>query len=249
MKSQLFELELIVNITGNFILIMNFLSFLFAYFNRKYFNRSIICIFHLLLYSFLLSIFELILIKFILIKEFKYFNQLLQIFKSLGIRDFNFISPPSYLIKFIFLGLFFKIIFKNTHLSNFYKFLIPSLVFFELIMIFYFKSYQSYDSISSTVKNIFIISGSGFLLYKIYKSDISNISLYKNTYFWIGFALLITALSELFLEFIFTQLHKTDAISFLNLYLVRNAFQMAFFIMMIVAFLNTKYLRFLPEKY
>jgi hypothetical protein len=249
MKSEILELELILIKTGNLVLLLNFLLFIYGKFQQNGFSKPIYSIHQLTKYLFFLSMIELILIKFILVREFRYFEQVNDFLTSFGIKTYDFISPPSYLIKFIFLGLFFRTIFKNNHLSNFYKFLIPSLVFFELIMIFYFKSYQSYDSISSTVKNIFIISSSGFLLYNIYKSDISNISLYKNTYFWIGFALFITALSELFLEFIFTQLHKTDAISFLNLYLVRNAFQMAFFIMMIVAFLNTKYLRFLPEKY
>ncbi|WP_255070943.1 hypothetical protein [Lacihabitans sp. LS3-19] len=116
-------------------------------------------------------------------------------------------------------------------------------------MIFYFKSYQSYDSLSSTVKNIFIISGSGLLLFKIYKADISNISLYKNTYFWIAFALFITAITELFLEFIFTKLHESDLVGFYKLYLVRNALQMMFFTLIIVGFLNAKYLKYLPEKY
>ncbi len=116
-------------------------------------------------------------------------------------------------------------------------------------MVTNFKSYQSYYSNSLTLKNIFILTGSGLLLYRLHKAEISIISLYKNAYFWIAFALLTTAISELFLEFIFTKLLDSDLVSFYKLYLIRNTFQVVFFVMMIVAFLNTKYLRFLHEKY
>lgn len=249
MKNELLELELLLLKTGNLVLLLNFLLFIYGKFQQNGFSKPIYSIYQLTKYLFFLSIIEFILIKFILVREFKYFEQVNVFLTSFGIKTYDFISPPNYLLKFVFLGLFFSNVFKNKKNSNFYNYLILSLVLFELIMVFYFRSYQSYDSISSTVKNIFILTGSGLLLFKIYKAEISNISLYKNSYFWIGFALFVTAISELFLEFIFTKLHDSDLIGFYKLYLVRNAFQVAFFIMMIVAFLNTKYLRFLPEKY
>lgn len=249
MKSQLLELELIILKTGYLVLLLNSFLFLYSFYFRNWLSKPIYQVYQFIGAIFYLAVLELILIKFILIREFKYFEKVNDFLSTFGIKTYDFISPPNYLIKFIFLGLFFSQVFVHTKVTLFYKYLIPILVIFESIMIFYFKSYQSYDSLSSTVKNIFILSGSGLLLFKIYKADISNISLYKNTYFWIAFALFITALTELFLEFIFTKLHDSDLIGFYKLYLVRNALQVMFFLLMIVGFLNAKYLKYLPEKY
>jgi hypothetical protein len=212
-------------------------------------SKSLIWIKRTFFFGLVLTLVDLLIFKYLLRPSFPYSNNLLKIFEWLEIRNNHYISSISYLIKFIFIGLFFKSIFKQKKVEYFFVCTVIVLIIFESIMIFHFKSYQNYDSISSTVKNIFILSGSGLLLYRIYKADISNISSYKNTYFWIAFALFITALTELFLEFIFTKLHDSDLIGFYKLYLVRNALQVMFFLLMIVGFLNAKYLKYLPEKY
>lgn len=246
---NILELEKILVITGNSILILNGILALAYLINKPLKTKNINLVFRWSLFAFLLGLFELFLMKFVFINDPFFIANIKPITRPLGIIDYSFISSISYIFKFYFFGMFFSLIFANKIDQRIFIFLTWGLLLFEIIMIFYFKSYQSYDSLSSTVKNIFILSGSGLLLYRIHKAEISNISLYKNTYFWIGFALFITALTEIFLEFIFSQLQDSDLVSFYKLYLVRNAFQVAFFIMMIVAFLNTKYLRFLPEKY
>lgn len=246
---NILELEKILVFTGNSILILNGILALAYLISKPNKTKNINLVFKWSLFAFLLGLFELFLIKFIFVNDAFFIANIRPITRPLGILDYSFISSISYILKFYFFGMPFSLIFANKRVQRIFIFLTWGLLLFELIMIFYFKSYQSYDSVSSTVKNIFILSGSGLLLYRIYKAEISNISLYKNSYFWIGFTLFTTAISELFLEFIFTKLHESDLVGFYKLYLVRNAFQVAFFIMMIVAFLNTKYLRFLPEKY
>lgn len=166
-----------------------------------------------------------------------------------GIQDFNFTGPFNYLIKFIFLGLFFRDLCKNRQEKYFFQYLIYVMVLFELVQVFVFKSYQGYDSLSSTLKNIFILGGTGLFTYKLYRTSSNGISLQKNPYFWITLGLMLPALAEIFLEFIFTKLYQTDLLSFYKLYLIRNASQISGFTLLVIGFWQAKFLRFLPKEY
>jgi hypothetical protein len=166
-----------------------------------------------------------------------------------GIQDFNFTGPFNYLIKFIFLGLFFRDLCKNRQEKYFFQYLIYVLVLFELVQVFVFKSYQGYDSLSSTLKNIFILGSTGLFTYKLYRTSSNGISLQKNPYFWITLGLMLPALAEIFLEFIFTKLYQTDLLSFYKLYLIRNASQISGFTLLVIGFWQAKFLRFLPKEY
>lgn len=196
------------------------------------------------------SLVEQILANYILVSQFIYFKPyILPIIKKIGIKDFNFTAPISYLIKFIFLGLFFRDLMAEKFWKTFFQWAVWVLVVFELVQVFVFKSYQGYDSLSSTVKNVFIIGGVGLFLYKFYHSDTGKISLVKNPYFWISLGLILPAFAEFFLEFIFTKLYQTDLEGFYKYYLVRNASQIIGFLLLIMGIWQAKYLRFLPKEY
>ena len=167
----------------------------------------------------------------------------------LGTRTTSFLNPLSFLIKFIFLSLFLRDIFRSPQKKNFFQYLMYVLVLFEVIQVVIFKSYKEYNSVSSTVKNIFILGGMGLLLYKLYRTYSRGIPLQKNSYFWISLGFLLPALAEIFLEFIFTKLQKTDLLSFYKYYLIRNASQIVGFTLLIVGVWQAKYLRFLPKEY
>lgn len=147
------------------------------------------------------------------------------------------------------MNLFLQDSFQNIILKKAFQYLMWVLIVFESIQVFVFKSYQGYDSVSSTVKNIFILGGFGLLLYRVYTQKNGSLSLQKNPYFWICLGLILPTLAELFLEFIFTKIYQTDLISFYKLYLVRNASQMIGFTLLIVGVWQVKYLRFLPTMY
>ena len=171
------------------------------------------------------------------------------ILNFLGTRTTSFLNPLSFLIKFIFLSLFLRDIFRSPQKKRFFQCLMYALIVFEVIQVVIFKSYKEYNSLSSTIKNIFILGGMGLLLYKLYRTDSRGIPLQKNSYFWISLGFLLPAIAEIFLEFIFTKLQKTDLLSFYKLYLVRNASQIVGFTLLIVGVWQAKYLRFLPKEY
>jgi hypothetical protein len=247
---ELIALERIVLYSGNLILLLNMFLFLLGLKARNHIQtNAVVWAWYSITWGLVLSLIELVIIKFILVKEFSYFTQVYSFMDSLGIHDFNFISPFSYLIKFICLGLFFRDALVNKQWKQIFHYAVWILVVFELVQVFVFKSYQGYDSVSSTVKNIFLIGGSGLLLYRIYAYPNMSLPPSKNPYFWICLGLLLPALAELFLEFIFTKLNQTDLLSFYKLYLVRNSSQMIGFTLLIVGIWQTKYLKFLPKAY
>jgi len=161
----------------------------------------------------------------------------------------TFFNPLHYIVRFAFIGLFFRDLIKNQTWKISFKYIIFGLIIFQLIQIFVFRSYQGYDSLSSTIKNAFILLGTGLLLYQIYHNNQINMPLNKNLYLWICVGLLFSALSELFVEFVFTKLYETDSLKFYKVYLFRNASQIIGFILLIVGIQQAKYLRFLPKEY
>lgn len=181
--------------------------------------------------------------------SFFLWNDIKPILKTLKIQDTNFIGSFHYFAKFIFLGLFFRDSLQKPIWKKVFQYAVWALVVFELVQVFVFKSYQGYDSLSSTVKNFFILGGAGLLLYRVYKEPNINLSIQKNPYFWICLGLILPALAELFLEFIFTKLYQTDLVSFYKLYLVRNASQMVGFTLLIVGVWQAKYLKYLPKSF
>ena len=166
-----------------------------------------------------------------------------------GIQDLNFTSPISYLIKFIFLSLLFRDLLASPRWKWVFQMALWVLVVFELMQMAVFKSYLVYDSLSSTVKNVFIIGATSIFLYQFYQATSVRISLQRNPYFWIMLGLLLPALAEIFLEFIFQKLYQTDTVGFYKWYLVRNASQMVGLMLMSVGIWYAKNLKYLPASY
>jgi hypothetical protein len=234
----------------NIMVVTNLLVWLMAWQKRKFIESSpVIWLMKMIGYLSILAVTEWGLLEFILRKSFAYFGKISPILKALEIQDTSFIGSFSYFLKFIFLSLFFRDLFQDPLKKRFFQYLMYALVVFELVQVFVFKSYQGYDSLSSTVKNVFILGGTGLFMYKLYRADSHGISLYKNPYFWLTLGLMLPALAEIFLEFIFTKLYQTDLLGFYKLYLVRNASQIVGFTLLIVGVWQAKYLRFLPKEY
>lgn len=166
-----------------------------------------------------------------------------------GIQDLNFTSPISYLIKFIFLSLLFRDLLAPPRWKRVFQIVLWVLVVFELVQVVMFKSYLGYDSLSSTVKNVFIIGATSVFLYRFYKTTSLRITLQGNPYFWIMLGLFLPALGEIFLEFIFQKLYETDTVGFYKYYLWRNASQMIGLILMFVGVWHAKNLKYLPASY
>ncbi len=158
-------------------------------------------------------------------------------------------SPISYFIKFIFLSLLFRDILASPNLKRVFLYVAWGLVIFELVQLVVFKSFQGYDSLSSTVKNIFIIAACGIFLYRFYQNTSVRISLPRNPLFWIILGMLLTTLADIFMEFIFQKLYQTDTSGFYRLYLIRNASQIVGFWLMTIGVFQAKNLGYLPASY
>lgn len=244
------QLEKLVLYSGNFILFLTLILIVVGRTNRTKLQPTAIRWVQLwAIGTFILNLIELILIKFILTKRFVYINEVLKMLQILGIKDYNFISPFSYLLKFIFLGLFFREIFKAEYLKKTFQILVYTLIVFELFMVFVYQSYQYYDSLSSTIKNIFIMVGSGLFLFLFYNNDKTNLTLQKNPYFWLSIGFFIPSITDFLFEIFFAKLYDTDLAKFYEYYIYRNISQVLGFLFLIRSFMLSKYLRFLPIQY
>lgn len=198
----------------------------------------------------ILAVCEWVLIEWIFQESFPYYkSHIFPFLNSMNLEHMTFFNPLHYIIRFGFIGLFFRDLIKNKKWKISFEYVVWGLIIFQMIQIFIFSSYQGYDSLSSTIKNIFILLGTGLLLYQIYHNNQTNMPLNKNLYFWVCLGLLLPALSELFIEFILTKLYHTDTPAFYKSYLVRNICQVLGFILLIVGVQQAKYLRFLPKEY
>lgn len=243
------ETDKILSRSARIVQVYGLVLWYFVFLEKEIFTEKI-KYFYWFIYANAIYIFLEILLKDILVNiNYGFVQGLLPIFKILGITKLIFTSPLSYLIKFIFLSLFFRDLMKELFWKKFFQGAVLLFIVFELGQVFVFKSYQGYDSLSSTVKNIFIILSVGWFLYKFYHNDVASISLQKNPYFWISLGLLLPALAELFLEFIFSKLYQTDTASFYKLYLIRNASQMVGFLLLMAGVWQAKYLKYLPKSY
>lgn len=235
--------------SGKIAHIGTFILFYYAIQYRSYYTPAFKYFLGFIIAIAIYSAIELTIVEVLLSGKYQFWKSIFPFLQQFGISDTNFTSPFNYLIKFIFLSLFFRDLFQNTLKKRFFQYLMYALVVFELVMVFVFKSYQGYDSLSSTVKNLFIIGGVSLFLYQFYRTDTGKVPLGKNPYFWISLGLLLPALAEIFLEFIFTKLYQTDLEQFYKLYLFRNASQIVGFTLLIVGIWQAKYLRFLPKEY
>jgi hypothetical protein len=181
--------------------------------------------------------------------KYEFVKTVFPFLNQFGIQDFNFLSPVNYLIKFIFLSLLFRDLLTPSRWKRVFQIALWVLVIFELVQVIVFKSYLGYDSLSSTVKNVFIIGATSVFLYRFYKTTSLRITLQRNPYFWIMLGLLLPALAEIFLELIFQKLYETDTVGFYKYYLWRNASQMIGLILMFVGVWYSKNLKYLPASY
>lgn len=229
---------------------INVLTWLVAWQKRKNIESfSISWLSQMVGYLAILAVTELLLIDFIFKKSFIFFEDIKPILKKLQIQDTSFIGSITYFVRFVFLGLFFRDLIKLDFGKKFFQMAVFLLVIFELVQIFLFKSYQGYDSLSSTIKNVFIIGGVSLFFYQFYRTYVGQIPFIQNPYFWISLGLILPAFCEIFLEFIFSKLYNTDIAGFYKLYLIRNSSQIIGFVLLMIGILKIKYLRFLPKEY
>lgn len=244
------ENEKLIMRSGKIVHTFVFVLFFYCVVYKEILQKHASYLFWLCYFLALYSLFELLLTDVLLAAKYQNGKLLGSwLVEHLQIKTFDFTAWLNYLIKFVFISLFLRNSLQKPILKKGFHYIMGALVVFELVQVFVFKSYQGYDSLSSTVKNIFLLGGFGLLLYHIYREPAVSLSLQKNTYFWVCLGFILPALAELFLEFIFTKLYQTDTVSFYKLYLFRNASQMVGFTLLIVGIWQAKYLRFLPKEY
>lgn len=229
--------------------IYRLLLFAFALANRNYLFPKLRYFIWLIYGLCLYATCETFLLDVFVSGKYEFYKTVYPFLNQFGIQDLNFMSPINYLIKFIFLSLLFRDLMAPLRWKRVFQVALWVLVIFELVQVVVFKSYLGYDSLSSTVKNVFIIGATSVFLYRFYQTTSLRITLQRNPYFWIMLGLFLPALAEIFLELIFQKLYHTDQAGFYRFYLLRNASQMIGVILMFVGVWYSKNLKYLPASY
>lgn len=235
--------------SGRIAEIYKLLLFLFAFNNRGYLFPKLRHFFWLVYGLSVYIAIEALLLDVLVSGKYEFHKTVFPFLNRFGIQNLNFMSPINYLIKFIFLSLLFRDLLAPPRWKRVFQIALWVLVVFELVQVVVFKSYLGYDSLSSTVKNVFIIGATSVFLYRFYQTTSLRIPLQRNPYFWIMLGLLLSALAEIFLELIFQKLYETDTVGFYKYYLWRNASQMIGLILMFVGVWHAKNLKYLPASY
>ncbi len=223
--------------------------FLLAFVNRAYLFPKLRYFFWFIYALVIYDTCEIIFLDVFFSRKYEFVNTVHPFMNQFGIENLTFLSPINYLIKFVFLSLLFRDLMAPPRWKRVFQISLWILVVFELVQVIVFKSYLGYDSLSSTVKNVFIIGATSVFLYRFYKTTSLRITLQRNPYFWIMLGLMLSALAEIFLEFIFHKLYKTDTVGFDKYYLWRNTSQMVGTILMFVGVWYSKNLKYLPGSY
>lgn len=244
------EEQKLLSRSGKIVHTITFVMLFYCYYNRESLVKYIPYFFWFIYFLGLYSLLEWFLHDVLLSAKYQFYKTIGPFLENnFGIVGLEFTSPLSYLIKFILLSLLFKDAFEAKRYKIFFQYALWVLLLFELVQVFIFKSYQGYDSLSSTVKNFYILGGSGFLLFHIYKNKTIGLPLTKNSYFWICLGLILPVLTEILVEFIFSKLYRTDLSKFFEVYLYRNACEIVGFTLLIIGIWQAKYLRFLPREF
>lgn len=225
---------------------VSFLTLLFGLFFWKSLNKALKIIFlYLCCRLFLIGIVGLLRWSIINFRE----SFWLPIFGEIGLdhfekSDFNFINIFFYLIYVILPGWFYLIVLEKSKNVIWLKYLITTVVIFEVINFFFIEGFKSYGIIGAILSDTFLIIVSGYFLWSL-SNNPPNIPLLKISYFWIFLALFLPHLMQLLITITADKLYETNFILYCKTHVVRNLIHIICQIFYVFAFKNSKYLKYL----
>lgn len=230
--------NLVLNRFGQITTLFGLITIIVGFIYRKYFNKPINIVFYFLIISLVLNALTEL---FIWSATAHYYSFWKPIFEKLNIWDSNFFNGFFYLTNIVFIGMFyFKILPKNYWI----KYFAILLAIFQIFNYFFIDGFRNYGVIGVTISDLFIILLPCFYLWDM-SSNPPNISVLKNSYFWISMALFLPHLFQIIITFTASDLHKTNFVLFAKTHVVRNIFLIISQILFIIAFTKAKYLKYL----
>jgi hypothetical protein len=174
-----------------------------------------------------------------------YFKPILD---QLNLHDTNFISIINYLTTFFFLGWYYSNVFKSNRIRKIVTIISAILFVLAIIENFYLHDFREYNSFNATSCAVFCMALPLAHLWFVFNT-ITELSLRKNTYFWIDIGLLVPNVIGLFLHFTGNKLYETDMILYFKLSIAKYYFVMLAQVIYAIGFYYARYTKYLPEKW
>ncbi|MES2795976.1 MAG: hypothetical protein V4683_08425 [Bacteroidota bacterium] len=223
-----------------------FLTILFGLFYWKSFNKALKIIFgYLCCRLFLIGLVGLLRWS---IANFSK-SHWLPIFGEKGLKhivesDFNFINIFFYLIYVILPGWFYLKVLEKSKTVIWLKYVITIVVALQLFNFFFIEGFKSYGIVGAILSDTFLIIVSGYFLWSL-SNNPPNLPLLKNSYFWIFLALFLPHLMQVLITITADNLYESNFILYCKTHIVRNFIHIVCQIFYVLAFKNSKFLKYL----
>lgn len=224
--------------------VMMVLPIIVALFYRQYWHRPLLFFFRFHLLSFLIHVFMQLFIWIV----GKYYYSIEPYLIKWDIKDTNFISILSYLNNFALLGAFYVIITKSMKLSKSIQGLSIALFLIALVNYLFIEGFRVYSFFNATASALFCFILPLIHFYNVFSTQ-TEVSIKRNSFFWIGLGLIIPNVLGLFLHFTGNKLYKDDIILYFQLSIIKYCFVIVAQFFIAYAFYLSRYTKYLPEKW
>jgi hypothetical protein len=153
--------------------------------------------------------------------------------QKLNIYNTFFLEPFFYLSDIIFLSLFVRDSIQDSQIKKNMNIIRWTLIAFILLNTIFGEGYTEYQTIGSSVKNVFLLYISILLLRRIFYTSFQQKS-YKIPYFWICLSILISVLGAGLIDFISNRMYNDTEIIYYKAHVVVDLFYDVSYIFMAI---------------
>jgi hypothetical protein len=210
--------------------ILSFLPPVIGIFQWRYFKD--IPLIWLFLYNFIYAMLNLFSAWFIDFATIHY-DVLGPYLQKLNIYNTFFLEPLFYLSDIIFLSLFIRDSIQDAQIKKNLNIIRWILIVFIILNTIFGEGYTEYQTVGSSVKNLFLLYISILLLRRIFYTNFQQKS-YKIPYFWISLSILISVLGAGLIDFVSNRMYNDTEIIYYKAHVVVDIFYDVSYIFMAI---------------
>jgi len=149
------------------------------------------------------------------------------------IDDTFFVDPLYFFKNFIFLGLFTYFSVTSQKSKRAIAVFSALGIIFTIVNSIWGETYKEYQSVGSSVDNVYKIFAGGVILNWIFNSDL-NKRLWKISYYWFAMAIIVIGAIAGLIDFLSNYMFKETSVIFFQVHIVKNFMMIIAFIMFTV---------------
>jgi hypothetical protein len=232
-------------VVAKFTVIISCIPILVALYQRKFLNKPLFAFLTYKILTLLVNVFE----QFLIWYSSKYFETIEPYINYFEIQDTSFIGILFYVLVFIFIGKFYRILLGVKNNGKTVIWISYLLLLSSLVNYFFIEGYRVYGKFNPAVTAIFMFGVPVYYLFYLFKSNLA-LPIRQNPYFWLSLGVILPNLIGVFLFFVGDVVHKEDYQLFTILSSFKNAFLILGHILIAIGFWNAPYAKYitLPDE-